>query len=194
MSEYLNEFKKTELNRLLPSVKKTREKETAIVELEKKNRGIIEKWANIIHFKANIQNQINALLEEPSDEFKKIEASKIKLEKKINNLKKAYQAEITYYKAFLLTIINVKGEGVLEEADIQTEYLEEYIYLILLYYHKIKEKYIVNYFFKTKKDQEEFFKLVNEKYSNPDASVFKTLETGKSEGKLFFSLFGKEVE
>ena len=136
------EFRKTELNRLLPSVNKTREKEAAIAKLEKKYRGLIEKWARIIHFKANMHSQINSLLEEPDDEFKQIEASKKELEEKIKNLKEAYREETTYYKAFLLTIIKLKEEGILEETDIQTEYLEEYIYLILLYYHLITLNYL----------------------------------------------------
>lgn len=189
MSYYSKKFRSLELKWLLPKANKTRKKEKYIEKLEEKYNKTLKKWANLVLIKANIKD-INLLEGDPDDEIKRLENSKNELKEKINNLKEECRVETNFYKVIFSTIANQKEEGFLEETDIQIEYLEEYIYLILLYYYETKDKNIINNFFKSEKEEEAFFNLVYKKYPDPEASVFKTLETGKAEGELFFSLFG----
>lgn len=204
MGDIVRELKVSELNRILPMVRKTIEKERRLDELEGiqyENEAVLEKIKQIISTLESIPKVLefsialkNLLVgwknDSEIDTQNKRKNELIELintyNAEINELTNQLEFEIDFYRS-ITSVIATDG-GFLSSEEIQIEFIPEYLYLLVID-TSFGKKFTLRRFIK-EDSMDSFLELIRTNISNPHANdIADALEHGKFDPQMYFQLF-----
>lgn len=210
MNDYTRNFCLSEFNRLLPMVRESIKKERVIDKLQDELNSRTDTYENVEEALKNLDWLLsnlpsNELTAEQKTIFIKLkehfEKKKSKhhtiivdLNDRISRLTEQYSIEKNLYMATMKLILSnldryTTPNGFVKVQDIQTEYLEEYIYLLSLY-DSFSPSLTIDDLFVDSQSKLAFFTSISKKYSDDLAYRFKRLvEYNQLNNKAFFELF-----
>lgn len=200
----LSVFRAHELNRILPMVRKTIAKERRVIDLRNKGEEEVELLEKIEQAIEMISD-LPELLEKVSTT--KIESSKIQLIKKeLEEKKEQIEAELDeyevaleenreccdfendYYKSVIKGLYT--SEGFLSIGDIKEEYLEEYVYLMMIEDNHRNLMLNIGNLFKDTSSRMKFHELLDKRLSSEKKYILLNAIGKKQVDKgLFFKIF-----
>ncbi|MBQ2937851.1 MAG: hypothetical protein IJE05_03090 [Clostridia bacterium] len=199
----VRKLKVSELNRILPMVRKTIEKEKHINQikkelnektdlLEKTDRSItqLNELPQLISEEAakNLKQQFQLLKASQKEQKMQLESLIDLLNKELEEATAQWKFETSLYKSITSAIVT-EG-GFLKLAEIQEEFLKEYIYLLLFtdsFNNGIK--LTMDTLFQYLDDKFYFYELVDNKFSATQAKILSFIDNGTADRTLFFKFF-----
>ena len=202
--DYARETKVRELNRILPMVRKSIEKERKINQLKKERimkTSELEKTETFIERVKKLQTDIKSMPDVQA-KIKGIDENLAKLKHEQQSKEETFNKEISSYNATIneletewifenqlfqaiASVLATEG-GFLEETEIEEDFLKEYIYLLSMNIDYVyKQGLEVKTLLKEPKAIDKFYDLIDEKFDESTANKIEALLECDSSIKYF---------